>query len=59
VEALKADGTKLAESTIAGDSLRHRVTFDGRSLGQIAPEGTVRLGFNVRPGGQLYSFAVR
>ena len=59
VEALKADGTKLAESTIAGDSLRHRVTFDGRSLGQIAPDGTVRLGFNVRPGGQLYSFAVR
>ncbi|HSW44614.1 MAG TPA: hypothetical protein VLM89_03480, partial [Phycisphaerae bacterium] len=59
VQAIGLDGTKLGENTVSGDSLRHRVTFDGKTLRQLTTEGTVRLSFNVRPGGQLYSFSVR
>jgi hypothetical protein len=59
VEALAEDGAKLGEGQIAGDSLRHQVTFGGKGLRQVAPRGVVRLRFSVRPGGHLYSFTVR
>jgi hypothetical protein len=58
VEAMTAGGTKLGEATLTGDSLRHQAVFDGKTLGRLAPEGRIRLGFNVRPGGHLYSFSI-
>ena len=59
VEALDARGKSLGEVNVGGDSLRHRVTFAGKSLSQIEPDGVVRLRFTVRQPGRLYSFAVR
>jgi hypothetical protein len=44
--------------TPAGDALRHRVRFDGRSLSQVAPGGTARLRFTVEPPSRLYAFVI-
>jgi len=35
------------------------VTFDGRSLGEVLPDGVGRLQFEVDWKGRLYSFSVR
>ena len=59
VRALDAGGNPLAVATIEeGDSLAHPVTFDGRTLGEIASDGVVRLQFEVDWRGRLYSFKV-
>lgn len=53
------DVTKLASAVVSGDSLQHKVVFDGnRSLRDVAPDGIVQLRFAVDAGGALYSFAV-
>jgi hypothetical protein len=59
VDVLDSDGKFLASAVVTGDSLRHHVSFDGRSLRETAPDGPVRLRFSVRNGGHLYSFAAR
>lgn len=47
----------LASATLSGDSLAHRVTFDGhRALKDVAPDGQIQLRFTVPAGGALYSF---
>jgi len=49
----------LASATIRGDSLHHRVAFDGnRSLRDVAPDGVVQLRFIVGDGGALYSMTL-
>ncbi len=59
LEVVEADGRALASAQLEGDSLRHAVSFDGRSLGQVAGGRLVRLRFTVRRPGRLYSFTVR
>ena len=59
VRVLDAGGNPLAATTLAdGDSLAHPVDFQGRSLGDIAPDGVARLQFEVDWRGRLYSFKV-
>ncbi len=59
VELLDVSGKSLAAATITGDSLRHEVTFGGKTLRQLAPGGIARLRFTVGRKGHLYSFTVR
>jgi hypothetical protein len=59
VDVLDEDGKFLDSATVTGDSLRHGVSFGGRSLRQLAPKGLARLRLTVRGSGQLYSFSVR
>lgn len=58
VRVLDAAGGTLTSATATGDSVRHLVQFDRRSLGQVAPRDPFRLRFEVSPPGQLYSFTV-
>lgn len=58
VEALGENDDPLDTAEITGDSLRHRVSFEGRSLRQIAAGGRVRLRFAVTAPGRLYSFTI-
>lgn len=49
----------IAAATIDGDSLSHRVVFDGqRSLRDAAADGVAQLRFTVGAGGALYSFTI-
>lgn len=51
--------TKIAEATIGGDSLNHKVIFDGgRSLRDVAADGVAQLRFTVGEGERLYSFTI-
>ena len=59
VEVLDAGGDTSAAARVLGDSLRHKVTFDGKTLRQMAPDGRVRLRFRIGGKGRLYSFTVR
>ena len=52
-------GKVVASARIEGDSLRHAVTFDGKSLQTLAGGKAVQLQFEVDPGGKLYSFMTR
>jgi len=56
---LDKSGKKRASATVNGDSLRHVVHFNGKSLWQVASGGQCRLRFEVQPPGQLYSFTVQ
>ncbi len=56
IELLDASGKKLGAAGVAGDSLRHRVRFGGKSLRAAAGAGAVRLRLTVGEGGALYSF---
>ena len=58
VQVLDEGGETRASANLTGDALRHMVRFDGKSLREVARRGRCRLRFEVRPGGQLYSFAV-
>jgi len=58
VEALDSGGEVLGRSEVDRDALRGRVTFDGRSLRETAPERTVRLRFSVGPDAELYAFRI-
>ncbi|MEO6436939.1 MAG: hypothetical protein ABIP55_14430, partial [Tepidisphaeraceae bacterium] len=53
-----AKANQIAQTSLDGDSLRHGVRFDGKSLRDLAPDGVVKLKFTVKPGGRLYSFTV-
>jgi hypothetical protein len=45
--------------TISGDSLAHKVVFEGgKSLRDVAPDGVAQLRFTVGDGGALYSFTI-
>jgi len=59
VDVLSVDGAVLGSAAIAGDSIRHEVDFDGRSLSRLAGSHPIRLRFIVPPEGRLYSFTVR
>lgn len=53
------DVAELAKATISGDSLSHKVVFDGkRSLREVVPDGVMQLRFTVGEGGELYSFTI-
>ncbi len=52
-------GKRMAVSEIAGDSLRHVVSFGGKTFGRVTHGRPVRIRFNVQPGGHLYSFQVQ
>jgi hypothetical protein len=58
VSVLKG-GQLVATARVQGDSLRHRVTYDGKSLRVLAGGAAVQLRFAVKPGGLLYSFTTR
>ncbi|HPD32306.1 MAG TPA: hypothetical protein PLL20_20110 [Phycisphaerae bacterium] len=59
VAAIGADGRILGEARVTGDSLRHEIRFEGKTLGDLAGGKAVRLRFSVMPPGHLYSFTVR
>ncbi|MCC2671403.1 MAG: hypothetical protein K0Q72_3874, partial [Armatimonadetes bacterium] len=59
VELQDAGGKRLGSATVLGDSVRHRVSFAGRSLQEAGGRGAVRLRFTVGEGGRLYSFTGR
>lgn len=59
VEVLRAGGEPLASDEVAGDSIRHLVTFGGRSLAEVSAGAPLRVRFTVLPGGHLYAFATR
>jgi len=59
VEALDEAANVIGTAEVAGDSIRHEVAFDGRTLGELARTRPVRLRFTVPPEGTLYSFTVR
>jgi hypothetical protein len=60
VDVMGDGGESVATHVTSGDSLRHPVKFDGRSLGQVANTKPVRLRFRIaEKGGRLYSFTVR
>jgi hypothetical protein len=49
----------IAKADITGDSLAHKVAFDGsRSLRDAAPGGVAQLRFTIGKGGAFYSFTV-
>jgi len=56
VEVLDESGKSLTSATVTGDSVQHVVRFNGKPLGQVVPPGPVRLRFEIRPPGRLYSF---
>jgi hypothetical protein len=58
VEALRWSGAPLGRARVTGDSLRHQIRFDGRSLRDLASDGAVRLRFTVGEGGRLFSFTI-
>jgi hypothetical protein len=59
VSVLNAQGETIGISTVSDDSLRHRVTFKGKLLEQIAPQRVGRLKFTVTEKGRLYSFTIQ
>jgi len=60
VDSSDPNAKALATATIEGDSLQHRVTFDGnRSLRDVAPGGLTHLRFRVGTRGALYSFTTQ
>jgi len=59
VEILSSTGEQLGLTTVTGDSLRHRVNFNGRMLGEFTQSQPVRLRFSIGGNGRLYSFLVR
>jgi hypothetical protein len=59
IEALAVDGRPLGLARVSGDSIRHRMTFGGKSLRAFATDGLVRLRFVVTGEGRLYSFTMR
>lgn len=59
VEVLTPAGESVAKTSVSGDSLKHAVSFDGKGLRDLLPQGAVRLRFSVKPGAKLYSFTVR
>ena len=58
-EQYHAEGRKKAQANVQGDSLRHPVVFDGKTLRQIAPEDVARLHFAMPEGGRFYSFTTQ
>jgi hypothetical protein len=58
VEAIGTQGDVLGKATVDGDSLKHKVAFDGKSLRGVAPQGVAALRFTVPEGGRLYSFTI-
>lgn len=58
VEVLDAASRPLASAAVTGDSIRHGVEFDGKSLRQVAGTAPFRLRFTVPPESRLYSFTV-
>jgi len=58
VEILDAAGKILGRAAVAGDSIRHPVDFNGKSLRELAARSPVRLRFTVPPEARLYSFTV-
>ena len=58
IEALDGTGKVLAKAEASGDSIRHNVAFEEKSLRQVAGTAHVRLRFTVPPESRLYSFTV-
>ena len=58
VDVLGLNRRALASAVVAGDSLRHRVVFQGKSLREVAGADGARLRFTIREGGRLYSFKI-
>lgn len=58
VERVSDDGRVLQSARVEGDSIRQRVRFEGKPLGEIAPSGEICLRFTVGSGGSLYSFCI-
>ena len=58
-EVLSPTGKMLGTADVRGNSIKHKVTFGGKSFGQIVGESNPRLRFTVQPPGKLYSFTIR
>jgi hypothetical protein len=58
VAVLNAQSELLAVADVAGDSIRHDVSFSGKPMGQVAARKPVCLRFTIGPNGHLYSFTI-
>ncbi|UCD28457.1 MAG: hypothetical protein JSV03_15455, partial [Planctomycetota bacterium] len=58
VEVFNKDKKELGRAVVLGDSIRHEVKFDGRSLQQLISGNIARLKFAVENKGKLYSFRI-
>ena len=58
VEVVGENGKVLASRKVEGDSIRHRVLFDGKSLSDVVPERVASFRFTIGDGGRLYSFTI-
>jgi hypothetical protein len=61
IEILDEDSKSLGSTNLNGDSFRHEVTFNGKSLGELVPSGKAHLHFTVSDhgSGSLYSFTIK
>jgi hypothetical protein len=59
VEVLTEDAKLLGSGKVTGDSISHRVLFNGQTLAKVTGKRPVRLRFSVHPGAHLYSFITR
>ncbi len=58
VSVISKDGENRGSALVDGDSIRHEVVFGGKTMGELASGEPVRLEFDVREGGQVYSFTI-
>ncbi|MEP6662588.1 MAG: hypothetical protein ABJC04_02890, partial [Verrucomicrobiota bacterium] len=56
VSLLDEKGKVMGTSEVKGDSLQHKILFDGKSLEKKARKIALRLRFTIGEGGRLYSF---
>ncbi|MEO6436751.1 MAG: hypothetical protein ABIP55_13460 [Tepidisphaeraceae bacterium] len=59
VTLLDGKGAALGSAEVTGDSLRHKVSFAGKRIGDALRDNTGRLRFTVLEGGRLYSLETR
>jgi hypothetical protein len=56
ITVLNSAGNVMGQTEVSGDSIRNLVSFDGKSLRQLAGTKPIRLRFDVPAGSRLYSF---
>ena len=59
VQVLDKEGQAVGLERIQGDSIRHKVLFDGKSLRDVVQGQIASLRFSISDGGKLYSFTIR
>jgi hypothetical protein len=58
IKILDADDTVLGSQQVLGDALWHKIVISGKDIGEIAPNGKMKLRFNIGLNARLYSFSI-